>query len=255
MGNSNTLPWYGKSNFIFKVSFLASSFIALLMMSYTSYSLMEEEDLDPADSNGISLDFIDQENKLYSYEQQPKKEKVVTLLDPHVIVEVENNLADSVLLVQELPIDVPIRPGNATGENSVQNPVPLPEPLPLEKPQEDEIVLIPEVAPIFLGDQEADRDAANSDLRLQLFIKKHIRYPTLAREIGQQGVAVIRFVVEPSGKVSQMTILRDPGAGLGEEALRIVQLMNQSERPWLPGIQRDRRVRVYFTLPVRFTLQ
>jgi TonB family protein len=216
---------------------------------------MEDENVESSDLEAATLNMIEQDDKRYVYESKQKKEKVVTLLDPQTIVAVDQIQADSVLFVQELPTDIPIVPGTTgTGQGSGL-PLALPEPLPIEEPKEDPIVLIPEVAPVFLGDQSAEKDAANSDRRLQLFIKKHIKYPTLAKEIGQQGMAVIRFVVEPNGKVSQMSILRDPGAGLGDEALRIVQLMNQSEQPWLPGIQRDRRVRVYFTLPVRFTLQ
>jgi protein TonB len=57
--------------------------------------------------------------------------------------------------------------------------------------------------------------------------------------------------VEKDGSISNTQILRDIGAGCGEEALRVVNDMPK----WIPGEQRDKKVRVKFTLPVKFTLQ
>jgi protein TonB len=52
-----------------------------------------------------------------------------------------------------------------------------------------------------------------------------------------------------------MSVVRDIGGGCGEEALRIVTLMNSMPERWTPGKQRGRPVRVMFTLPIRFKLQ
>jgi protein TonB len=56
--------------------------------------------------------------------------------------------------------------------------------------------------------------------------------------------------VEPDGSISNPEIVRDIGAGCGEEALRIVNMMPE----WIPGRQRGKAVRVQFNLPVRFDL-
>ena len=77
----------------------------------------------------------------------------------------------------------------------------------------------------------------------------------MARENNVQGTAVIRFIVEKDGSLTEMEIVRDPGAGLGREALRVVNLMNQLEAKWTPGKQNARPVRVRFNLPVKFRLQ
>ena len=50
-------------------------------------------------------------------------------------------------------------------------------------------------------------------------------------------------------------MVRDIGAGCGDEALRVVNLMNKENKVWTPGKQRGRPVRVQFTLPVKFKLQ
>ena len=87
------------------------------------------------------------------------------------------------------------------------------------------------------------------------FIYKNIKYPAIARENGVEGTVVVTFVVEKSGKVTDARVVRDIGAKCGDEALRVVNMMNQQGIVWTPGKQRGRPVRVQFNLPVRFKLE
>jgi protein TonB len=86
------------------------------------------------------------------------------------------------------------------------------------------------------------------------FISKEVRYPTLAKENGVDGTAVISFVVEKDGSLSDIQLVRDPGAGLGAEAERVIQLLAQKGKRWEPGQQRGRNVRVQFNIPIKFRL-
>jgi protein TonB len=65
----------------------------------------------------------------------------------------------------------------------------------------------------------------------------------------------VQFVVEKDGKITDANVVRDIGAGCGEEALRVVNSMNSMGEKWTPGKQRGKSVRVQFTLPVSFKLQ
>ena len=87
------------------------------------------------------------------------------------------------------------------------------------------------------------------------FIYKNIKYPAIARENGVEGTAVVTFVVEKDGSVTDARVVRDIGAQCGDEALRVVNLMNQQGIKWTPGKQRGRPVRVQFNLPVKFKLE
>ncbi|MCP9237047.1 energy transducer TonB [Lewinella sp. JB7] len=78
-------------------------------------------------------------------------------------------------------------------------------------------------------------------------------YPRKARRREVQGLAVVTFVVEKDGSLTSVQLLRDPGAGIGEEALRVVNLMVNGP-PWTPGIQEGKPVRVQFNLPIQFSL-
>jgi TonB family protein len=83
------------------------------------------------------------------------------------------------------------------------------------------------------------------------YIYSNIKYPKEARAKGIDGMSVIRMVIEKDGSVSNVSTLRDPGAGTGAEAARVVR-----EMPiWIPGKQNGKPVRVQYTLPVKFKLE
>jgi protein TonB len=82
------------------------------------------------------------------------------------------------------------------------------------------------------------------------FLQSHIRYPPIAKENGTQGRVFLQFVVERDGSLTDMKIVRDPGSGLGEEAVRVLKISPH----WKPGIQNGKAVRVQYTVPVNFAL-
>jgi len=96
---------------------------------------------------------------------------------------------------------------------------------------------------------------ACADKKMLEFIYKNIKYPAIARENGVEGVAVVQFVVEKDGSITDINVVRDPGAQTGAEAERVVRLMEKQNIKWIPGKQRGRAVRVQFNLPVKFRLE
>ena len=96
---------------------------------------------------------------------------------------------------------------------------------------------------------------ACADKKLLEFVYKNVKYPAIARENGIQGRVVVQFVVEKDGSVTDARVLRDIGAGCGDESLRVVNMMNSMPRKWVPGKQRGKAVRVQFTLPISYKLQ
>lgn len=106
--------------------------------------------------------------------------------------------------------------------------------------QEQEIFQVVENAPAFPG----------GDAARMKFLQDNIRYPAMARESGIQGTVYVTFVVERSGAVTDVKILRGIGGGCDEEAVRVVKNMPK----WEPGKQRGKPVRVQFNMPIKFTL-
>lgn len=149
-------------------------------------------------------------------------------------------------------------------ETEVRAPEPVqaktapPPPPPPPPPKEEEIFVIAEDMPRFpgcedLGSKKEKEECAK--LKLLEFIYANIQYPAIARENGVEGTAVISFVVEKDGRVKEAKIVREIGGGCGEEALRVVEQMNNDGKRWTPGKQRGKPVRVMFNLPVKFKLK
>lgn len=85
---------------------------------------------------------------------------------------------------------------------------------------------------------------------LMKYLSKNIRYPDIARENGYEGTVALSFIVDASGNISDVTIIRDQPGGLGAEAVRVVKSMP----PWKPGKQNGKAVKVRYKLPVKFKL-
>jgi TonB family protein len=81
------------------------------------------------------------------------------------------------------------------------------------------------------------------------FLAHNIIYPASARENNIQGRVVISFVIEKDGGVSNAKVVRGPGGGLNEEALRVIMLSK-----WNPGMQNGVPVRCYYSVPISFSL-
>jgi protein TonB len=137
-------------------------------------------------------------------------------------------------------------------------PPPPPPPPPPPEPEVAEIFKVVEDMPRFPGCEDVGSKAekmACAQKKMLEYVYKNIKYPAIARENGIQGRAVVQFVVERDGKITDAKVLRDPGAGTGAEALRVVNAMNDLPQRWTPGKQRGKPVRVQFTLPVSFKLE
>ncbi len=116
-----------------------------------------------------------------------------------------------------------------------------------------------EIMPMFPSCQEMSNDNYNdkkmcADKAMLGYIMGRVKYPQMARETGMEGIAVIEFVVGVSGELKDFKILRDPGAGMGKEALRVVKEMAQNKGNWTPGRQGKRNVPIRLRMPIRFTL-
>lgn len=57
---------------------------------------------------------------------------------------------------------------------------------------------------------------------------------------------IVSFIVERNGTLSDAKVIREPGSGIGEEALRVLKLSPK----WKPGQKNGKRVRTAYTLPI-----
>jgi len=130
------------------------------------------------------------------------------------------------------------------------NEVPAPQEQ-AKTPQDQARTIIPDNNNMVFTSVEVAPEFPGGEAALGKFLQQNMRYPALAKENGVQGRVFLQFVVQKDGDLADMKVLRDPGSGLGEEALRVL-----AESPkWKPGIQNGRPVKMQFTLPVSFSLK
>ena len=91
--------------------------------------------------------------------------------------------------------------------------------------------------------------------QLLAFVNKNIVYPVEARQLGAEGMVVVKFVVEKDGSISNPSVLKNVEGGCGTEVLRVIDLMNTIGVKWVPGMLKGEPVRANFTLPIRFKLE
>lgn len=132
------------------------------------------------------------------------------------------------------------------------------KPLDAVTPNKDTMVGTEEM-PRFPGCEEkelTDDELKNcSQNEMLQFIYKNLRYPTIARENGIEGMVVVQFVVLDTGEIGYAKVVRDIGGRCGNASLWIVNRMNYICDRWVPGIQRGQAVKVLYTLPIKFALQ
>lgn len=130
-------------------------------------------------------------------------------------------------------------------------------PPPPPPPPDEEIFVVVEDMPRFPGCEtsisKSDKQKC-SDQKLLEFVQNNLQYPEIAKENGVEGICVIRFTILENGTVSDIRLLRDIGAGCGEESVRIMNVMKEQGIVWTPGKQRGRPVKVSYNMPIKFQL-
>lgn len=84
------------------------------------------------------------------------------------------------------------------------------------------------------------------------YLSDNVKYPPFKREKGIEGTVYIHFMVETDGQVTNVKVARGIGGGCNEEAVRVVKSMSGM---WESGLNQGVKVRMSFSLPVKFKLE
>jgi len=104
----------------------------------------------------------------------------------------------------------------------------------------DPIELMPQKMPVFPGGLDA----------MYEFLGNEVSYPAISRDRGKEGTAYVRFTVEKDGSITDIVILKGVDKHIDKESKRVVKEMPK----WTPGENMGKKVRVYFTLPIKYTM-
>lgn len=100
---------------------------------------------------------------------------------------------------------------------------------------------------------EEDASFPGGVAEMMKYLGNNIHYPEVAIQAGIQGRVTLRFVVDKSGEISRVKVIRGvPGCPeCDTEAMRVVKSMPK----WKPAKNGGKNVASYFNLPVTFKLQ
>ncbi len=111
----------------------------------------------------------------------------------------------------------------------------------ISTPSTDVVVYVADSNPEYEGGLRA----------LYAFLASKLKYPEDAAAAGKEGTVYVKFIVDQSGKVGNLSLLNNLGFGLDQEALRVVGMIPNFKTPGMMG---GKPVRVYFQLPIKFKM-
>jgi TonB family protein len=104
-----------------------------------------------------------------------------------------------------------------------------------------DVFVVVEEMPQFPGGEKA----------LMQFIMEQVRYPKQAMLDKVSGKVLVNFIVNSSGKIENIKVVRGVRQDLDNEAVRVISQMPD----WTPGKQGGKVVNVSYTIPIQFKLE
>jgi periplasmic protein TonB len=82
------------------------------------------------------------------------------------------------------------------------------------------------------------------------YLSQQLKYPEICIKLGIEGTVNISFIIEKDGSLSKIEVLNSIYPDLDQEAIRVLL---KSPR-WIPGENQGKKVRVKYSLPIKFVL-
>ncbi|HKR04259.1 MAG TPA: TonB family protein [Bacteroidia bacterium] len=83
------------------------------------------------------------------------------------------------------------------------------------------------------------------------FLSNNVKYPFGAKLNAIQGEVVVNFIINKTGEVEKVRIIKSVHPKLDKEALKVIHKMPG----WMPGFQDGEPISVQYNLPIRFTIK
>ncbi len=203
-----------KRSFFLQIGLVVALLLVLGALEYKSYEKI--------DYNLGELNLDDLEEEIIPITKQEIKPPPPPPPPPEVIEIVE----DEVEIENEIEIE-----DTESDEDEI---------IEIEEEDDEEFFMVVENMPEFPG----------GDLGLMKYIQKNVKYPPIAKEYNITGKVFVQFIVDKTGAVTNVKVVRGVDKNLDAEAVRVVKSLPK----YKPGKQRGKPVRVMFTIPINFTL-
>lgn len=100
--------------------------------------------------------------------------------------------------------------------------------------------IVSEIRPHYKGGMKAFYD----------YLSRSVKYPPNLVNQRIQGVAQIGFVILTNGEIDNVRVMNAVHPDMAAEAIRVIK----ESKGWEPGVQKGRKVKVAYTIPVSFSL-
>lgn len=101
----------------------------------------------------------------------------------------------------------------------------------------------------FLPMEEMPQFPGGEQILLK-WLSRNIKYPKATRRAKAQGIVIMSFIVDKTGNVNEVEVIKGFHPAADAEGLRLINMMPV----WKPGIQEGEPVPVRFTVPITFSL-
>ncbi len=177
-------------------------------------------------------------------QKPPQAQAINTMQNTEMHVTVDNHVMDSVPTNEQMQdidpgLTTNLNTGNTIGVTDGQGTQPTFE-VALSTPAPEPVRDWAEVMPEFPGGEKA----------LMKFLQSKTVYPDRERDLEIEGKALIKFVVNEDGSISNVSVAKTESSGFGKEGVRVASMLPKFK----PGMQQGRTVRVQYVLPFHFKL-
>ena len=86
---------------------------------------------------------------------------------------------------------------------------------------------------------------------LMRYLQQNVQYPPTAIKNNVQGRVIVQFIIDETGQVGDVEVVRSVSEEVDAEAVRVIKSMPKFE----PGRQNGEPVAVWYTLPIAFKMQ
>ncbi|SIT89368.1 energy transducer TonB [Pontibacter indicus] len=97
---------------------------------------------------------------------------------------------------------------------------------------------------------EVQPEFPGGEMKMMNWLAQNVRYPAEAQKAGAQGLVIISYLVDTSGRISNIEVLRGFHPAGDTEAIRVVKQMPRFK----PGTIEGEPIDMTYILPIRFTI-
>jgi protein TonB len=109
---------------------------------------------------------------------------------------------------------------------------------------------IPVVTPTIENYPDVEAEFPGGYDAWKKYLLSELRYPSIALELGEQGVVYIEFVIELDGSISNVRVIKGVSLDIDREAKRVIK----NSPKWVPGRTANNQVRTRLNIPIRFEI-